>query len=330
MGYLIGADEAGYGPNLGPLVISATVWEAPDDCDEAGLEARLTGAIDRAAASTNGRSAANAASATPLLVIADSKALYKPAAGLKLLEQHFLAALSLWQRRPASWLDCWRLLAPDACEPLASAPWFDGFDEPLPWEADGAAIDRIAAAAAKALDDAGVRLACVRARVIFPDEFNDLVDRHGSKGEALSSETLRLLALVMESLDAGPVRAACDKHGGRNRYGRHLQQLFPDTLIENYGESREQSVYRFGRNGRRVEVCFRARGEALAPTALASMCSKYLRELAMRPFNSFWRRHVPDLRPTAGYPSDARRFKQAIAGAQAGLKIEDRCLWRER
>ena len=29
MGYLIGTDEAGYGPNLGPLVISASVWHVP-------------------------------------------------------------------------------------------------------------------------------------------------------------------------------------------------------------------------------------------------------------------------------------------------------------
>ena len=31
MGYLIGTDEAGYGPNLGPLVVSASVWRVPDD-----------------------------------------------------------------------------------------------------------------------------------------------------------------------------------------------------------------------------------------------------------------------------------------------------------
>ncbi len=32
--FVIGTDEAGYGPNLGPLVISATLWETPDELDD--------------------------------------------------------------------------------------------------------------------------------------------------------------------------------------------------------------------------------------------------------------------------------------------------------
>ena len=66
------------------------------------------------------------------------------------------------------------------------------------------------------------------------------------------------------------------------------------------------------------------------PAALASMASKYLRELAMRAFNDFWRRSVDGLRPTAGYPQDAKRFKAQIAAVQAELGIDDRLLWRER
>ena len=30
MAYLIGTDEAGYGPFLGPLVIATSVWQVPD------------------------------------------------------------------------------------------------------------------------------------------------------------------------------------------------------------------------------------------------------------------------------------------------------------
>jgi hypothetical protein len=37
---------------------------------------------------------------------------------------------------------------------------------------------------------------------------------------------------------------------------------------------------------------------------------------------------VPDLRPTAGYPSDARRFKKAISERQLALQISDNLLWR--
>jgi len=43
------------------------------------------------------------------------------------------------------------------------------------------------------------------------------------------------------------------------------------------------------------------------------MTAKYLRETAMRAFNAFWAERVPGLRPTAGYPGDARRFREEIA-----------------
>jgi hypothetical protein len=60
------------------------------------------------------------------------------------------------------------------------------------------------------------------------------------------------------------------------------------------------------------------------------MLSKYLRELAMRPFNEFWCGRVADLAPTAGYPRDAHRFRAAIQPTQMALGIDDRMLWRFR
>ena len=120
----------------------------------------------------------------------------------------------------------------------------------------------------------------------------------------------------------------CDKHGGRDRYLPLLMDCFPDTFIEVVREGRAASVYRFGPAQRRVEFRFQSKGESHMPTALASMASKYLRELAMRALNDFWRRHVPDLPHTAGYPADAPRFMAQIAVAKQSLGIDDTILWR--
>jgi ribonuclease HII len=71
-------------------------------------------------------------------------------------------------------------------------------------------------------------------------------------------------------------------------------------------------------------------GESFLPVALASMTAKYLRELAMTAFNSFWQQQQPDLRPTAGYPQDARRFAGEIDEIRQQLEIENDLLWRCR
>jgi hypothetical protein len=139
---------------------------------------------------------------------------------------------------------------------------------------------------------------------------------------------LDLITRIISPLDGQPISVVCDKHGGRNRYAPLLGEHFPDFMIEIHGESRQRSVYRFGPDGRRMEFCFRVNAERCLPAALASMASKYLRELAMRPFNDFWCSRVPGLAPTAGYPQDARRFKIAITAVQCELGIEDNTIWR--
>ena len=60
------------------------------------------------------------------------------------------------------------------------------------------------------------------------------------------------------------------------------------------------------------------------------MTAKYLRELSMRPFNAFWQRHIPNLKPTAGYPTDARRFFDDIGDVRQRLTIANDVIWRCR
>jgi ribonuclease HII len=318
MPYLIGIDEAGYAPNLGPLVISASVWSETNE--RADLYQELKRVVCKTpSAARPGR-----------LAIADSKVLYSPALGLKVLERGVLAALALVDRCPGDWLDVWHLLDPGAVGELTQVPWHVDYELRLPLAAEADDLVRLVARLRKEFEAAGVRLVALASRAVFPAQFNRSTAEHGNKAEALSKATLSLLAEALARCADGPVRCVCDKHGGRNQYGRLLQQQFPDVLVEVHGESLAESVYRWGPDETRIDVRFRAGGETHLPTALASMTSKYLRELAMRAFNDFWCGRISGLAPTAGYPGDARRFMAAIEGPSAELGIARSAVWRDR
>lgn len=323
MGYIVGTDEAGYGPNLGPLAVSASVWQTSGDPCEVDLYRTLDCVVTGRAAEARGIGAP--------LAIADSKVLHSPAEGLASLEKGVLAMLALLNRRPANWRGAWSALR--AAEPgeLQTLPWHADYDSPLPVDAPAAEVDAAVAALASGMATAGVQLLDLRSRAIFPEQWNFLNAAHASKGAVLSRVTLDLAAQTLADLPPAPTCILCDKHGGRDRYADLLYDRFTDAWIEIREEGRERSVYRWrSAAGEPVEARFCARGEAHLPVALASMASKYLRELSMRAFNAWWMARVPGLRATAGYPVDAARFKREIATAQASLGIDDRVLWRAK
>lgn len=63
------------------------------------------------------------------------------------------------------------------------------------------------------------------------------------------------------------------------------------------------------------------------PVALASMIAKYVRELAMHRFNRYWSKRMPELKPTAGYTLDARRW---LADAAQVITKEERAVMVRR
>jgi ribonuclease HII len=321
MTYLLGMDEAGYGPNLGPLIVSGTLWYVPDRSDEVDLYRLLPSTIQ-------GRPAPRGQS--DRLTIADSKALYKSGSGLDRLELGVLAALSVTGPRPATWRELWTALDPATNPDRERLPWYAQYDAALPVATDRRSVERASGCLQDGLDRSDTSLCWMQSTTVYPERLNQLIQQLGSKGAALSQVTLKLVSQLLGRAEAGPVLVVCDKHGGRNRYGPLLQQQFPDFVIEVHQESRAQSVYRSGPRHRRIEFRFCAKGEQHLPSALASMVSKYLRELSMMAWNAFWRQYQPDLRPTAGYPVDARRFKADIAELQVRLAIDDRLLWRTR
>lgn len=281
------------------------------------------------------------------VAIADSKALYSPALGLRQLERGVLAAVGALRSGsgtlPATTtrrVDCARdLVHVTGADPAARRRELACHlcDElALPMEVDGDDLGDVASMLATACTARGVTLLAMRARLVFPAEFNDLCDQFGTKGAALSHVTLALVRETVDQLstDNGQktrdIFLFLDKHGGRSRYAALVQHHFPDGWIDAIVESQGESRYQWEYGGRRITAAFRVGCEELLPTALASMTAKYHRELVMRAFNAFWTSRVPGLRPTAGYPGDSRRFKADIAAAQRDLRIDDRALWRSR
>lgn len=335
MGLVIGMDEAGYGPNLGPLVVTTTVWEVPGHPRETDFWTQFAEACCSCPEKGDQR-----------LHIADSKQVYNPSRGLAALERSVLAALYLAQVPCGCFQDLWRSLTrgeklpacpprkhltdgsadrPAACD-HESEPWFADADVDLPHELHTERAAELAERWQTCCERSGLRLRAIRSDIVLTDRFNRLTRSADSKGVALSRISMQLLRSVWEPDGEEPTWIIADKHGGRNRYDDLLAEILDGAMVFRVEEGAERSLYRIGR----TDVRFQTRAEEHFPVALASMVSKYVRELAMVLFNRFWSRHVPDLKPTKGYPTDAGRFRQDIAAVQQALGIPDNVLWRER
>ncbi len=69
--------------------------------------------------------------------------------------------------------------------------------------------------------------------------------------------------------------------------------------------------------------------DAHLPVALASMIAKYVRDLMMLRMNRFFGSRMPELKPTAGYVTDARRYLDQIGPLMKRLGISPSQLIRQ-
>jgi ribonuclease HII len=311
MAWILGIDEAGYGPNLGPFVMSAVACRVPDA--GADLWHLLRAAARRAADGRDDR-----------LVVDDSKEVYSAASGLAGLERGVCAIAEV----PPTLAGLVERLAPGHRDEIAAEAWFTGATA-LPLDAGhDAACGRFREACA----EAGVDSWHVASVVVCPERFNALIDRHDSKGAVLGHGFIRLFAQALERTSGGePLAVFVDKQGGRNTYAAQVQQALEAGLVVPMEECNARSTYRVAGLEREVGLTFQPRADqSYFCVALASMVSKYLRELFMGEFNAFWRGHVPGLKPTAGYPGDAPRFLAAIRDKAKALGVREEAIWRKR
>ncbi|MCC5829510.1 MAG: hypothetical protein JJU36_08680 [Phycisphaeraceae bacterium] len=338
-----GIDEAGYGPFFGPMVMVRTVWTVTEDRRPAtdgqpsgkvpDLWQRLSDGVTRENRDPEGR-----------IAIDDSKKVHSGKHGHHHLERGVLAMAGAvgGDGEPAvQTLEQWLALQP---EPQTLLPWYidgDG-DGLLPrWITRGQA-DIARAMLARSLDRSGVRLGEIAIEMLLEDRFNQLVRLSGNKGALGNMLAARHLAAIWRSWGHADPRVVVDRLGGRAHYLRLLGDAVPEARIQVALETNTRSVYRLteadaehvkqrAQPFRSMWVSFEVEADSRhLPVAAASMGAKYTRELLMERFSKWFAARLPDIRPTAGYGSDAKRFWLEIQPHLQHLGIDPLLLRRQR
>jgi ribonuclease HII len=303
--YVIGIDENGLGPRLGPLVATAIAIEV--DVYEARALARRGARAGIGDSKTTAGFGKMAMAESVSLAIAELTMGAVPATVDELVDaiavDGMLALKALCPTETAP--QCWS-------EPVL-LPVFGGDAE-------------TGRRALRKLERAGVYVRRARSAIACARAFNEGVDRWGSKLRVDLSLFEHLMGDARGAL-VGELDVICGMVGGVRHYAEHFTAITVDRL-ERLEETPLSCSYRVADVGR---VRFEVDSDAShLPVALASMLGKYVRELGMHRQNAFYRRHDPRLPEVSGYYDPITEgFIAATRPLRKRLRIAPRCFERE-
>lgn len=327
---LVGIDEAGYGPTLGPLCVAMTVFASPPAPDDRVPD--LWTLLERGVCREPGRG--GACDRRGRIPVADSKKLKlsnaaKTVSPLVHLERGVLAFRMLLEGAGAAGVTDQSLMESLGASP-PSHPCYQDDPRPLPEALTAGELAIHAALLRSCAETRGVGLLAMRCDLVWEHAFNDTVIRTGNKADTALDAVARHLRFVWDRWSspgafAEPTRLAiaCDRLGGRAQYADALHAMLPGVKVDVVEESERRSAYVVHAGPRRAGIAFLVEAEDQhLPVALASMTAKYTRELAMRRFNRYWSQRCRDdqgreIKPTAGYSTDARRWLDEIGSVMS-------------
>ena len=316
---LIGLDEAGFGPLLGPLCTGASSLSLNFDPTQGPPDlwtqlAPVVGTSPRACD----------------IPVTDSKKLKSSS---KLPLRNLLAGLVPFVELASNTElrtdeDLLRAVGVDDLGPFGADPvdleQLDGLDQGQR-SLRRAKLGRIAG-------ERGIQIEVVRARATHPKSLNELFEALGNKSSANTTLLFGLLreVLAMDKHQECP-RVVVDRQGGLMRYQPLLEAKFHGADIIAVAETPDISRYRVTREEKSLHIGFETQADARhLPVALASMAAKTVRELLMNRLNAFFAQHQPGLKPTAGYVQDGRRWVSEIGDLPEQLRIPRADLIRNR
>lgn len=294
---VVGVDEAGLGPILGPLVVSAAGFSVPTESNQADMWQSLSESIRPNRKHLGGR-----------LLICDSKKAYTPSTGIAFLERTVLSCLHILGKTPATITELVDSLCPACKGRLAEYPWHkERYNQRIKFNGDD--IEISAGALGRNLEEKQMALVAMKSFCFDVAYYNDMIGKVNNKSMVLFMAVCGLVDEIIKSTQHKNYHFVVDRQGGRTRYTRLLRTMFPEMELKVLDENDRMSSYHLGTSYKNVRIDFAVKADAnFLPACLASMVSKYLRERLMGCINSYFVEKCRQLKPTAGYWTDGKRF----------------------
>jgi ribonuclease HII len=316
---LVGIDEAGLGPILGPLVVSAAAFSVPVEKTQCDMWELLSDSVSANKKNLAGR-----------ILVCDSKKAYTPAIGIGFLEKTILTFLKFHSRVPNTAGELMDLLCPQNKAQVLGCPWYKNIDQQkIGFNADEISIS--ASVLKKNLNTNGIALTLFKSYCLEAGEYNELVQKIRNKSSVVFNLVCRLIDEVIRSTKHKNYHFIIDRQGGRTHYGPTLRTMFGNMELKILKEEENFSSYQLISPYKNILMDFAVKADDdFLPVCLASMACKYLREQLMISHNNFFIEKCADLKPTAGYWTDGKRFLKDLKAIAPHIQFNPNQLIRSR